>query len=199
MSNWQKYRLGGNWKADLISISLLALLLLALFLQFPLHAIFFQPSLDHKRHADAAGCDFAFVILTDEEESAALTAARASWQVSSENVRRLRAELLSPDLPAMPADPVLPISARESRFEVPEPTFALSVIPVSHAAAPMPKINAPTDKEPNYAFSRDEMIAIPDFGPPSRTVRAAASATASPATAETENSNSESTKKGENP
>ncbi len=49
----------------------------------------------------------AFVNLTAEEEQAALTAARASWQADSRGARHMRVDLSTGDLPPAPVRPVI--------------------------------------------------------------------------------------------
>ena len=101
----------------------------------------------------------AFVVLTEEQEKAALASARTSWQGDS-GVRRLRADLSVGELPETDLKPVLDVRERPSH---------VSILPVAYPAGPFvpsaaagrPKRIGVTKGEPRpVAFSREDLLKI---------------------------------------
>ncbi len=103
----------------------------------------------------------AFVNLTAEEEQAALTAARASWQVDSRGARHMRVDLSTGDLPPAPVRPVIATRPARERSDsiggyIPES------LPPSVAAGAAGEIK-PDKTEPasvKSAFTREELLKI---------------------------------------
>ena len=139
---------------EVFALALMASVPVALALVFPYEAVSFRPS--EGSGAPRAVC--AFVTLGEDEERAALAAARTAWQVDSKSVAGLRIDLSSGDLPPAPVrtvelrSPVRGESAAAVPFE-PEmlpPTFAA---PAPRQIKPDAYTNAP-------AFPREELLKI---------------------------------------
>lgn len=141
---------------EIANLAELAIVPVALLLVFPYEAMSFRAEAGSSNVRPAC----AFVTLNEEEERAALAAARTSWQVDSKNVKRMRVDISSGDLPAEPLRPVF--STRPPRGE----SAALDAVYVPNALPPTlgaPKaevIQADADgpvKSPP-AFPREEML-----------------------------------------
>ncbi len=121
-------------RGKLLSVAVVLVAVVAVVVVFPFDALSFTPS-----RAAADGRAFAvFVLLTPEEEAAAMKAAKSSWNAEAVGVRRMRADLFVNDLPESASEPSL--------------------------AAPPPKA-IPADKAdqmggPAPAFPREELLKI---------------------------------------
>ena len=141
---------------ELASLAVLAFVPAAILAAFPYEAMSFRPAEGARDVRPAC----AFVVLGEDEEHAALAAARTSWQVDSKSVRRMRVDLSADDLPPEPVRPI--IRSRPRRFDgsVREAVYLPGTLPPTVAAPRAPAI--PSDPEgpakPAPAFPREEMI-----------------------------------------
>lgn len=141
---------------EIYSLLLMISIPLALAAVFPYEAIGFRVS--EATPDPAPSC--AFVTLTADEERQALIAARAAWQVNTEDVRGLRADLSVGELPATPMVRVLqkrvPGGAAAVRATVYEP----SVLPPTAAAVAPADLPPDGEGRKSPAFSRDELLKV---------------------------------------
>ena len=146
-------------RGEFLSVSVVLAAVGAVVMSFPFDAIAFRPM-----SPSANGQSFAaFVSLDQEEEAAALKAAKSSWNAEAGGVRRLRAELFSSDLPKEKSEFALEFSDRIVR-SVPE-SVAPGLSPfLPSLAAPPPKAipveNADAAVDPAPVFSREELLKI---------------------------------------
>lgn len=139
---------------EILSFSLVVSLPVAMAVVFPYEAIGFKPrasSVSRTAHA-------AFVTLDEDEEAAAMKAARASWRVSASDVRA--AEIQIEELPERPISAVLGFGDRSSAPAVKPVVFKMPPYTPSAAAAPMPKTAPGRDPVKNPAFSRKELLSL---------------------------------------
>ena len=102
----------------------------------------------------------AFVTLNEEDEHAALTAARASWQVDSKNVKRLRLDLSTDDLPPEPLGPVFETRPKHGESAALGAEYVPNALPPTLGAPKAAVIPADADGPVKTlpAFSREEML-----------------------------------------
>lgn len=104
----------------------------------------------------------AFVTLTEEEESRATVAVKASWQSGVVAFRRIRADLSVGELPEESHGTVLELSTEALRM--PEREIPVDIPPFPPTmAAPSPEKILPVpaeDGEPFRGFSREELLKI---------------------------------------
>ena len=134
----------------------LAIVPVALLFVFPYEAMSFRAEKD-VRHVRPV-C--AFVALNENDEHAALTAARASWQVDSKNVKRLRLDLSAGDLPPEPLIPVFETRPKRGADATPGSEYVPNALPPTLAAPRAAAIPVDADgpvKTPP-AFLREEML-----------------------------------------
>ena len=114
-------------KHEILSILMVIALPVAMTAVFPYEAIGFRA----RKTAAPAGVHAAFVLLSDDEEAAALKSARASWRVSVSDIRA--AELQIETLPERPISAVLGFEDRAP--SVSRKTFSYELPPYKPSSA----------------------------------------------------------------
>lgn len=142
---------------EVFALALMASVPVALALVFPYEAVSFRPS--GGSGAPRAVC--AFVTLGEDEERAALAAARTAWQVDSKSVTGLRLDLTAGDLPPSPSGKVA-VRRRERGTSAAPAEFVPAMLPPTFAAPAPAAIGAEGDaaSEKAPAFSRDDLLKI---------------------------------------
>ena len=146
-----------SMRSETAQLAFVAAFTLALASAFPYGALAPERSRERPARPARAGC--AIVVLSEEEESKALAAARSSWSVGSDGVKRLRIELFE-DLPEACQGPVADAAWRMRRERCAagpyEPDDAQTDM-----RAPAPAILEPPKEKPSgIAFPREEMLRI---------------------------------------
>ncbi len=142
---------------EIFALSLVAAVPLAIVFAFPLDAFSFRA----RQKGDDVRPSCAFVTLTDEEERAALSTARTSWQVDARGVKHMRVDISTSDLPPAPVRPVIATRPpRRAAIEVPE--YVPDALPPTVAAPAAVQMKAEADASPSAkaAFSREELLKI---------------------------------------
>ena len=125
----------------------------AILASFPFDAIIFRARETAPRRPSAA-----FVSLSPEEESAALRAAKMSWNSEAEGVRSIRAELHFSELPASGDEPALDIADRlQNQRQTPPNSWPPPYLPSQAAAAPA-KIEPEGEFGEPLAFPRKDFL-----------------------------------------
>lgn len=148
----------GSVGFDISLLSVAILLPAAIVAVFPYDVVGFSPRAEPAPSVAAA----AFVTLTEAEEFDMLKLARTAWQGDAAGISKMRAELLSGNLPeeagalgeTLVSRPYLPIRPVEFGLVPYRPT----------QAAPAPaKIPAEPPVRRTPAFSREELLKISEF------------------------------------
>lgn len=145
---------------ELVSLALTLAVPAAVACIFPYNAVRFRAADVPAPSAPAA----VFVTLTPDEESAAMRAAKASWQNSREGAQNIRADLSFGEIPQAREPEVLGVG---SRTRQPGPAYMEWLAPpcLPRLAAPPPPPLAPEPPEPaKPPFPRDEMLKPANFG-----------------------------------
>ena len=103
----------------------------------------------------------AFVNLDGEEERRIMAAAKSSWQVSADGVRRPTLEMFAEEIPEAALGPVGDMSIRTRTFRsAPRPKRQFA--PPTDLRAPSPAEIAPDEVEaaPRTAFGRDDLLRL---------------------------------------
>ena len=103
----------------------------------------------------------AFVSLDAEEERRIMAAAKSSWQVSADGVRRQALEMFVEEIPEAALEPVGDMSIRTRAFRgAPRPDRPFA--PPTDLRAPSPAEIAPDEVEavPRTAFGRDDLLRL---------------------------------------
>ena len=148
-----------GWRSAFVSAAMVFLTVAAVALVFPYDALFFR--LRPVRPARPAFA--ALVTLSQAEESAAMKAAKSSWNAEADAVRRMRAELFVSELPKGRDEPALKIADRVPRQTPPPVSPGLLPFMPSRAAPPPAKIEpdkADLKGEPAPAFTREELLRL---------------------------------------
>ena len=138
-------------------LALIAAVPLAIVSAFPLEAFSFRA----RTKGGEVRPSCAFVTLTDEEERAALSTARTSWQVDARGVKRMRVDISTSELPPAPVRPVIAERPpRRAAIEIPE--YVPGALPptVAAPAAAQIKAEAGASSSAKPAFSREELLKI---------------------------------------
>ena len=144
-------------RSVVVSVAMVLLSVASVAVVLPYGATTFAPRADCAAHRAFA----AFVTLSPAEESAAMKAAKSSWNVDVGAVRHMRAELFVRELPKGRDEPALGLADRMSRREPATMSPGLSPFLPSLAAPPPERIapdaqGAKDDAEPTFA--RDELL-----------------------------------------
>lgn len=130
---------------------------LAIACVFPYGAIGFRPRSDAERVSPSA----AFVSLTDEQQGAAMLAARTSWQVNAGGVRQLRTDLSVGELPGNDLNRAVDIGVRPSRSALKPVECPKAAYPSGLAAPPAGRIAPQKINETSSpVFSKSELLKI---------------------------------------
>lgn len=121
---------------------------------FPYEAVNFEPSADPAR--DEARC--SFVELTEGDEAAAMSSARAAWKVGASVVRSLRADLSVAAMPEESAKPVMDVSERTRVAGAAAVGYDAPPMPRTMAAPAPKRIPADADAGDGRAFPRVELL-----------------------------------------
>lgn len=144
-------------KHEIFALALVAAVPLAIISAFPFDAFFSRPA----PNGDEMRLTCAFVALTDDEERAALSRARTSWQVNALGERHKYVEISTSELPPAPVRPVM--TERPSRPVAMAATEYIPDVLPPTVAAPAPakiKLEADTTSFGKAAFSREELLKI---------------------------------------
>ena len=148
-----------NLRGNMLSVAAVLTAIVGVAVSFPLDMFSFRPS----ERSGQNGAFAAFVSLDEAEESAALKAAKSSWNGEGGGVRHLRAELFFSDLPKEESEPVLELADR-SAWSLPSPVDPGLVPYMPSLAAPppeaIPQENAGAVAAHEPAFSREELLKI---------------------------------------
>lgn len=128
---------------------------LAIFVVFPREAVVFTPVA-----AQPVRGACSWVTLSPEEESKALVLARSAWQVDPTSVRRLRARLLTSNLPHEAQLPVLRLPDRLRTAEIRDVDYEPSVLPPTLASPAARVIPLDSPVAPTLAFPREELLRL---------------------------------------
>lgn len=146
-----------QWRYELYSLAAVLAVPLAVLFVFPYEAVGFTAAADEPPRT--ASC--AFVTLTEDEESAALSAARAAWKVSAEGVRRMRADLSVDAMPEEVPRAVMDVSERTRAARASSVAYDELPMPSTRAAGAPVRIAAPAaGREDGLPFSRKELLNI---------------------------------------
>jgi hypothetical protein len=145
-------------RRDILSFAIMASLPTALALVFPYESLEFKPEVNEGEREPVC----AFVVLGEKEERAALAAARTAWQVGSQSVKRLRADLSVADIPPEPVRPVIAVRPERSGGAVAGGEYIPNALPptVAAPAAADIKADAASAEPTKPAFSREELLKI---------------------------------------
>ncbi len=142
---------------ELFALGLVSVVPVAIGFAFPREALTFRS----RGRAEHVRPTCAFVTLTADEERAALTAARTSWQVDARGARHMRVDIMSGELPPAPMKPVVPTRpTHHAAFAVPE--YVPNLLPPT-VAAPRAAVIKPDAEDPSFArmpFPRKELLKI---------------------------------------
>ena len=144
-------------RSELLPLAAVLSLAFAMYVVVPHAAVVFSPKAAAPRPSTSA-C--AWISLSPEEEAKALSVARSAWQVDPASVRRLRARLLTSNLPLETQLPVLRVADRlrtDSRRDV---GYAPSVLPPTLAAPAARAIPMAASSGPLLAFPREELLKL---------------------------------------
>lgn len=144
-------------KHEIFALALVAAVPLAIIGAFPFDAFFSRPA----PNGDEPSLTCAFVTLTEDEERAALSKARTSWQVNALGEKYMHVEIATSELPPAPVRPV--VMERPPRHVIMAvPEYVPDVLPptVAAPAAEKIKVEADTSSSNKAAFSREELLKI---------------------------------------
>ena len=156
MNEWRPRPLR-SLRHEAISLLEIAIIPAAIAFVFPYEAVGFRA----EKRGQESHPSCAFVVLSEEEESVALAAARTSWQVGAKGVQGLRTDISSGELPPVPLRLVMPTRPKRGTSAAPA-EYAPNMLPPT-VAAPPPAAIAPEaagDPAAKQAFSRDELLKI---------------------------------------
>ena len=141
---------------EIANLMELAIVPVALLFVFPYEAVSFRAEEGLRDVRPVC----AFVTLNEEDEHAALMAARASWQVDSKNVKRLRLDLSTDDMPPEPLGPVFKTRPKRDESAALGSEYVPNAMPPTLGApkaAVIPVgVDGPVKAPP--VFSREEML-----------------------------------------
>jgi len=141
---------------ELLSVLIVLVMPFALVLSFPFDAIGFVASPHRVRKPAFA----SFVTLTDAEHSAAMRAAKTSWQGDSRGVRRMRVNLSVGVLPEDASMGSLDVGLCPRRGFLAPLDFTPGTDPVSVAAPPVHRLQTAPETRVRLPFSKSELLKI---------------------------------------
>lgn len=156
MSEWHPRPLR-SLRHEAISLLEIAVVPVAIAFVFPYEAVGFRA--EKRDQKSSPSC--SFVVLSEEEESVVLAAARTSWQVGSKGVKELRTDISSGELPPVPLRLVMPTRPMRGTCAAPA-EYEPNLLPPT-VSAPPPAVIAPdavADPALKQAFSREELLKI---------------------------------------
>ena len=143
-------------RGNLLSVAVALASVGGVAVSFPFDAVSFRPQSPGERPVFAAN-----VSLSEKEESAAMKAAKNSWNAEAGSVRSLRAELRFGELPEVEGEPALGIADRLA-WPSPAPVEPGLSPYLPSLAAPPPAVIKPdkdgADESPVPAFPREERL-----------------------------------------
>ena len=148
-----------NGHGGILSVAVVLASVGAVAVVFPYDALSFKPVPAKERKPAFA----AFVSLREGEETAAMKAAKSSWNAEAGGVRRLRAELFAAEIPEARNEPALELADRLAMISPPPVAPGLSPYLPSLAAPPPKSISAEKADAGDGsapAFSREELLKI---------------------------------------
>lgn len=158
MSERIQYRPKRHIRHEIYSLAAVMLPPVILAFVFPYAAVLFRPS--QVTQMQTSSC--AFVSLSDEETDAAIAAARSAIKTSSENSRRLLADLSLSSIPEELSIAVADISQRTGIGSPACAPYNSAMMPPSCAAAKPDRIDAASGEAPaSLPFPRDELLKLP--------------------------------------
>lgn len=142
---------------ELFSLTSVLAVPAAVALFFPYEAVSFKAtSASAESRASAA-----FVTLTPEQESAALVAARTSWQADAAVRQRRHVRLPLGELPEGPAGPLLDVETMMRSADVPEPiAYRPAAWKPSLGSARPARLSQEPEARTMPAFSREELLKL---------------------------------------
>ncbi len=157
----QVYKPHRRWRNELLPLVAVGALIFSLVSIFPMKAL---QQVSSKSAADTFPASCAFITLTSEEESAALTLARAAWAVDAKGTRDLRLEMFAAPLLNEERQELLDrVEVRAERGKS-AAVYAPTLVPPTLAApAPTKLASAADDAKEAPTFSREDLLKLNSF------------------------------------
>lgn len=149
------YRPSRRLSGEIFPLAAILALAVAVIAAFPVKSLRFVPAAEPPRPRRPV---FAYVELPPGVEARLLASARVSWQVDASGVKRMRAELISTELPAVEGRGVLRNEDRTDRLGRVRADYSPSYLPAGAAADPPASIPVLAEPPSAQPFPREELL-----------------------------------------